>query len=174
MVVLINHLSASASELLTQALQESNRAWIVGQRSFGKGIGQTAIELGAASSLGGRFWLTHLVFYGLSGQTVQPKGLEPDLAIIDEKVERFRNECESKKRQCRSQSMSASLKQIPERERISPQTISAHPEYKGQRSLQTIHALKDSLSAEVKNELDPQLAAAQRLLQQAPSLISPE
>ena len=45
MIVLINEGSASASEILSGALQDSGRALVVGQPTHGKGVGQTVIKL---------------------------------------------------------------------------------------------------------------------------------
>jgi len=98
LIVLVNHASASASELTAQALQESGRAVIVGERTFGKGVGQTTHELGAGSSMNGRMTLTSFRFLGRSGKSVQLKGVVPDFDLIDPKRNEWRlaalRECE--------------------------------------------------------------------------------
>lgn len=76
-IVLINGGSASASEIVSGALQDHRRATIVGSRSFGKGSVQTIIPLGA----NGAVRLTTARYYTPSGRSIQAKGVTPDIAI---------------------------------------------------------------------------------------------
>lgn len=81
-VVLVDRLSASASEIFAAALQDYGRALIVGGRTFGKGTVQTLVDLSA-----GQLKLTVSKFYRVSGGSTQHKGVEPDIelpAIYDE------------------------------------------------------------------------------------------
>lgn len=76
-VVLINGGSASASEIVAGALQDHQRAKLIGTRSFGKGSVQTIIPLGQNGALR----LTTARYYTPSGRSIQAKGIEPDFLI---------------------------------------------------------------------------------------------
>ncbi|MDH8700674.1 carboxyl-terminal processing protease [Dysgonomonadaceae bacterium PH5-43] len=68
-VVLMDQISASASEVLAGALQDNDRAWIIGRRSFGKGLIQSHINLSDNSALR----LTVARYYTPSGRNIQRK-----------------------------------------------------------------------------------------------------
>lgn len=74
MVVLVNRLSASASEIFAGAMQDYQRAIIVGDRSFGKGTVQTLIPLTE-----GQLKITESKFYRISGESTQHRGVVPDV-----------------------------------------------------------------------------------------------
>jgi carboxyl-terminal processing protease len=79
-VVLINGGSASASEIVAGALQDHQRATIIGTRSFGKGSVQTIIPLGQNGALR----LTTARYFTPSGRSIQAKGISPDIQIDEE------------------------------------------------------------------------------------------
>jgi len=79
MVVLVNHGSASASEIVAGALQDHNRALIVGSTTFGKGLVQTVVPL----SKGRAIKLTTSRYYTPSGDSIQGIGIAPDILIED-------------------------------------------------------------------------------------------
>jgi carboxyl-terminal processing protease len=89
LVVLTNRLSASASEIFAAALQDYNRAVIVGDSStFGKGTVQTMLEigrimpfLGGGTNQAGALKLTIQKFYRVAGGSTQLRGVEPDVRI---------------------------------------------------------------------------------------------
>ncbi len=89
MVVLINRLSASASEIFAAALQDYGRAVIVGdQRSFGKGTVQTLLDVGkfmplfhAQGAGAGSLKLTIQKFYRVSGGSTQHRGVLSDIVL---------------------------------------------------------------------------------------------
>ncbi|MEI6070150.1 MAG: carboxy terminal-processing peptidase [Verrucomicrobiae bacterium] len=89
MVVVMNRLSASASEIFAAALQDYGRAVIVGdERSFGKGTVQTVLDIGKVMpffSLGaadaGRLKMTIQKFYRVLGGSTQLKGVESDVVL---------------------------------------------------------------------------------------------
>ncbi len=78
-IVLINGGSASASEIVAGALQDRNRALLLGTKSFGKGSVQTVIPL--QNGLQGALRLTTSKYYTPSGRSIQALGIEPDIAM---------------------------------------------------------------------------------------------
>ena len=77
-VVLINAGTASASEIVSGALQDHKRATIVGMTSFGKGSVQTIIPLADG---GGALRLTTARYYTPSGHSIQAQGIIPDIQV---------------------------------------------------------------------------------------------
>jgi len=77
-VILINAGTASASEIVSGALQDHKRATVVGMTSFGKGSVQTIIPLGEG---GGALRLTTARYYTPSGHSIQAQGIIPDIAV---------------------------------------------------------------------------------------------
>ncbi len=79
-ICLINNGSASASEIVAGALQDHNRAVILGIQSFGKGSVQTIIPLEDKGALR----LTTARYYTPSGRAIQAKGIDPDVTVAFE------------------------------------------------------------------------------------------
>ncbi|MES2820810.1 MAG: carboxy terminal-processing peptidase, partial [Pseudomonadota bacterium] len=75
MAVLVNRLSASASEIFAGAMQDYHRALILGGQTFGKGTVQSIQKLNH-----GELKLTLAKFYRVSGQSTQHQGVLPDIA----------------------------------------------------------------------------------------------
>ena len=78
-IVLINEGSASASEIVAGALQDRNRALLLGTKSFGKGSVQTVLELGGGDN--GAIRLTTARYYTPSGRSIQAQGIVPDIVM---------------------------------------------------------------------------------------------
>lgn len=99
-VVLVNGGSASASEIVSGALQDHKRAIILGTKTFGKGSVQTVIPLTGH----GAMRLTTARYYTPSGRSIQAKGIEPDILVQPAKIEpikgndKMRSEADLRKR----------------------------------------------------------------------------
>ncbi len=76
-VVLVNGGSASASEIVSGAMQDRKRAIVVGKKTFGKGSVQVVIPIGNKEGIK----LTVARYYLPSGRTIQNKGVTPDITV---------------------------------------------------------------------------------------------
>ncbi len=81
MIVLINHGSASASEIVAAAMQDWGKAVVIGTTSFGKGSVQTILPLSDGSGLR----LTTAKYYTPKDKSIHSIGVQPDI-IIDPKA----------------------------------------------------------------------------------------
>lgn len=82
LVVLVNGGSASASEIVSGALQDLKRAIVVGEKTFGKGSVQSIVPISKNEALR----LTIARYYLPSGKTIQAVGLEPDIEVAAGKI----------------------------------------------------------------------------------------
>ncbi len=89
-VVLINGGSASAAEIVAGALQDHRRAIIIGTKSFGKGSVQTIIpfQRSSADNVSG-IRLTTARYYTPSGESIQGKGIKPDIIVEQGEFESY-------------------------------------------------------------------------------------
>jgi carboxyl-terminal processing protease len=78
-VVLVNGGSASASEIVAGALQDHNRAVIVGERTFGKGSVQTILPMENGAALK----LTTALYYTPDNRSIQVSGIVPDVESVE-------------------------------------------------------------------------------------------
>ncbi|MCD4657317.1 MAG: hypothetical protein K8S87_07210 [Planctomycetes bacterium] len=102
LVILVNKLSASASEMTSGCLQSHKRAFVVGKKTFGKGVGQTAIILnsspakdsgggGLLGMLGGGkdarlLYMTVMTYFLPKGEKVHHIGITPDFKINEQSL----------------------------------------------------------------------------------------
>lgn len=86
-VLLVNELSASASELVAGALKDYEAAYLIGTKTYGKGIVQTFFEIPETN---GWFKLTTDAYYTPNGVCVQDDGITPDLIVeLSEEAEKY-------------------------------------------------------------------------------------
>ena len=76
LAVLVNRLSASASEIFAGAIQDYGRGIVIGSQTFGKGTVQTLVPLNR-----GQLKITAAKFYRVSGQSTQHQGILPDISF---------------------------------------------------------------------------------------------
>lgn len=79
LVVLVNKNSASASEVVSGALQDTKRATIIGEQTFGKGVAQVPITLPD----GGKIAIVNSAWITPNGREIQKKGITPDIVVKD-------------------------------------------------------------------------------------------
>ncbi len=82
LVILVNGGSASASEIVAGAMQDHNRAIIMGYKTFGKGSVQTIQEMRNGSAVK----LTTARYYTPNGRSIQAEGIKPDIVLRDIEV----------------------------------------------------------------------------------------
>lgn len=84
-LILVDEYTASASEIVSGALQDNKRALIAGERTFGKGSVQSVVRLGDGSGLK----MTVARYYTPSGVSIQAEGIKPDITIEEVDPEAF-------------------------------------------------------------------------------------
>jgi len=88
MVVMVNEGSASASEIVSGALQDHKRAVILGQNTFGKGSVQIVLPITKKEAIK----LTVARYYLPSGRTIQAVGIKPDIEVLPGEIKTHKNE----------------------------------------------------------------------------------
>ncbi|MEO1937410.1 MAG: S41 family peptidase, partial [Sulfurimonas sp.] len=88
LIVLVNGGSASASEIVSGALQDHKRAVLVGEKTFGKGSVQVVLPITKKEAIK----LTIARYYLPSGRTIQAVGVTPDIKVLPGELKTFKNE----------------------------------------------------------------------------------
>ncbi len=156
-VVLINGGSASASEIVSGALQDLHRATLIGTRSFGKGSVQTILPLGDSGALK----LTTARYYTPSGRSIQALGIEPDIAIL----ENIPPDLKGKVSSLGEASLAGHLKNGPEEEKGSDAYVP--PERNNDTQLQAAISLLHGSPVDTVKEQAAASRAAQAAAEQA-------
>jgi carboxyl-terminal processing protease len=89
LVVLMDHNSASASEIFAAAIQENGRGLVVGERSYGKGTVQTLFPL---QSFPAALRLTTAKFYSPKGREMAGAGVTPDVKVVNQTADNDKND----------------------------------------------------------------------------------
>ena len=111
-VILVNGGSASASEIVSGAMQDDRRAIIVGEKTFGKGSVQVVVPIGKDNKEALK--LTVARYYLPSGRTIQNKGVVPDIIVHPGKVPVADKDSISIKERDLKEHLKAELKKIEE------------------------------------------------------------
>ena len=101
-VVLVNDFSASGSEVLTAALQDNDRAIVIGVTTFGKGSVNTLRPL----RNGGGLYITFARWYSPNGRLIEGDGIEPDVEI------NYTPDIQSARRGAEDTQLAAAIKQL--------------------------------------------------------------
>ena len=141
-VVLINGGSASASEIVAGALQDHQRAIILGTKSFGKGSVQTIIPLSGQ----GAIRLTTARYYTPSGRSIQATGIDPDIVVEQAKIEAVdrgdqRTEASLRNRLASEEELNGEAENAGKERPQNGRSSQAQQDYQLARALDLLHGL---------------------------------
>ena len=120
MIVLVNHGSASASEIVAAAMQDWGKAVVIGTTTFGKGSVQTILPLSDGSGLR----LTTAKYYTPKGKSIHSIGVQPDIVIDPKPIQLAKQEPPDGKQDGNSES---SPKPSPAKPPASPSPANSSP-----------------------------------------------
>jgi carboxyl-terminal processing protease len=135
-VVLVNGGSASASEIVAGALQDHNRAIIMGEKTFGKGSVQTILPLDGSAALK----LTTARYFTPSGRSIQAEGIKPHIELEPIKVSALEQPIERLKEADLSRHLENKNEQNAKDEEDEPQHL-ASTDYQLYEALNMLKAL---------------------------------
>ncbi|MBV5327761.1 MAG: hypothetical protein JZU65_09010, partial [Chlorobium sp.] len=161
LVVLVNEGSASASEIVTGAIQDHKRGTIVGTKTFGKGSVQTILPLPEGAGLR----MTTARYYTPNGRSIQATGITPDVDVpSDEKNKNGQSPISIKEADLKNHISNPTQAEEPKQKSapVNKPTVTTpqnEPEPKG-KSEEPSDAAEGSRNSEIRLDKDNQLRAA--------------
>ncbi len=151
MIVLINHGSASASEIVAAAMQDWGKAVVIGTTSFGKGSVQTILPLSDGSGLR----LTTAKYYTPQGKSIHSIGVQPDIIIDPKTIQTAKKEAAEGEKGGKGSVTEATKLQISEEKKPSTPEDSNAPQPVPPEDVQLLKAVEMLKSWKVFKKLRP-------------------
>ncbi|MCB0659777.1 MAG: PDZ domain-containing protein [Saprospiraceae bacterium] len=161
-IIMVNHFSASASEIIAGALQDHGRALILGQQTFGKGSVQTVLPMEGGDALR----LTTALYYTKNGRSIQAEGIKPDVEVELKPLEKKGAEKEGEYLRIKEKDLPGAIKNpsqhpAPSKKKVDPEVEEL--ETSDEEKPMTVRSLMEMDLKELL-KLDSQLDEALKLL----------